>query len=307
MRLTIRFVMGMLVLLATWVHAQDEKELADLTADSAAQQQSITAAQQDLGKYNGKVTALQGELSSAQEALKQSSIDSSEAKRVYAADSSPANQRLLDRAESGLMLAERKVASINKRLSFSRGKVSELEAKIDRSEAKIAANTQRQSSLKEEIEIQIRAKDEAERRANELAKANKAAQKAALAKPKPPEPKVPAEPALSSDESAKFTALKAIVEEFKTYVESGVKARGDLVRPQAHSSIDGKFPLKHLGGEIYFAEVPLAGGEHRISVGAITYRVMVSADEADKPFTVYFDNRDRHKKKLITYESGRLK
>ncbi len=304
-------------MMASLVQAQDAKELSDLRADTALRTQNISAAEAELGKYNGRIEALKADIAAAEQALEQAKTDDSQAAIAFSGDPTPANKRTADRASSSLVLAERKVASLTKRLEFSESKKAEAETLILSNTRLIAANNVRQQQLLEEIKIQEQAKVGAEQRAAEQ-EAQKAAQLAAAAKAeqaRKERERLEAEAAaeeknveseLSDTEELERAVARLSVNEIEKYLNGEVSSRAALRRPVLRSSKDGRLQFEHLGGEIYLVEAPLKAGEHRMVVESSRYKVMVSDEDGGEVFKIYLDNRDKDSMKLMTFKKSLL-
>lgn len=321
----------MLVCFPLFVHAQDQIELQKLQADSAFARNLISESKLEIQKYQAKLDKLREEGVIAAQTLELSKSELNKVKALFSADETPANKRALDRAESSVVLAERKLSSLEKRMMFSSKRIEELQSQVDSSESKIAANSRREEQLNEEIEIQRLAKQQAElrtkeaqreklqadqaqqielsRQAEERANAAKQAAAKKIEAEKKALNQAETKPSiqLSEEDALERTRGQAVVRELEAYIASGVRERGEYSRLTGYSSSNGKFQMKHLGGEIYVGETELDAGEHRVSIRASTYRVVISEADNGELFTIYYDNRDKYKKKLYSFKSLLLK
>lgn len=297
-------------MLAAFVWAQDAKELADLNVDNERRVQVIAAAKAELEKYNARLEKLEGDIAAAEQALQGAKDNLEVVSQAYKEVPTAANKRILDRASSGVVLAEHKLSSLQKRAKFAKTKKEVAEASISESLSRIAANKVRQDQLYEEIAIQEQAKKDAEQRAAELARKRAAEQQAALkrqaAELAAAEAAKAAEPKLSEADQALLKQARTTVKALEDYLAGDVKRSGELHKPSLVSDVDGEFDLEHLGGELYMVEVPLTGGEHRISIDTSKYRFIVSEVDAGEVFRIYFDNRDSSAKKLIAFKRSLL-
>lgn len=301
----------LLSVLACFAIAQDKKELSDLRAELEVHEQEISDTTLELEKYEERLIQLEENLLAAASELEAAEQGVQSKMDAYDADPVPANLRVLDRAKSLLVLAERKLTSLQSRFDFSLAKKNAALEKLVSVENALAANEKRQAELVDEIAIQTQAKIVAEKRAEAQAAKREAERKAKLAA----EASLAAttatgngrvtapEPESNSELDSERAAVKAVMDEFNTYLASGVRKRGEIRVPVGYSSINGRFSLTHLGGEIYFAEVMLDAGQHLVSIGTRKYRVVVDDKDAGKLYSVYFDNRSNYNKKLMTFRS----
>lgn len=309
-----------ILLFAGLAHSQDAKELSDLRADIALRTQSISQANQSLAKQNEKISGFSDDMAEAEKTLIAAKAEALALRKVYEADASSANRRDLDRADAAVVLAERKISSIQRRLEFAENKKSEAEQAITENLAAISSNKRRQDRLLAEITEK--------RNAEKASKADESARIKALAEAKKEEMKrttlsqleeakrlkeaseaeAKAKAAqIAPEDGAEVEYAKSVVGEINAYIAGGVRSLGEYPVVRLYSSIDGKILLEHIGGEIYLGEAALTSGEHRLTVNNNQYKTAISKEDDNTLFKFYFDNRSPSQKKLHRFKADFLK
>ncbi|WP_370980119.1 hypothetical protein [Agaribacterium sp. ZY112] len=288
---------------------------ASMHAQSATLQQQLNESEQGIAKYQAKLDTLQGELDQAQADVDQAKAQKETAQANYNVEASAENERALDRANGSLSLAERKLASTQKRIGFADTKKAEYEKtysaarkSIDE-QAKANERAAQAEKLRQEEEARLLAEQEAallkeqeEQAAAKLAAAELATQEAVVEEAVVEE----AKPKLSAEELQKQKMARAKVSEFNAYLAGDVRKRASLSRLKGSSSLSGSFRFEHLGGEIYFTEVPLKSGEHKIKVSKRYFKLVIPEADNGEVYSIYFDNRANGRGRLTAFKTSLL-
>ncbi|WP_096087070.1 hypothetical protein [Agaribacterium haliotis] len=289
-------LLALLSLSAPIVTAQSADIMQSLTQSNVNLEQQISANQQEIEKYKAKADAALADLDASKQELERAVDDQRRAKATYRTQPTAENKRAVDRADGAFNLAERKLASLQKRADYANSKVDELNKASLAAQAEIEANQRSIIEIEKALDNKKRMEQQAKR---EQARAKaEALASAEAAKKQAPSPEPEPEPSLSIEAEE----AQARLAELESYLTSGVKERGKLTRLKG-SAGSNSFRFEHLGGEIYRAETKLDAGEHKVKVGRSLFKVVIEEEYAGEAYTFYYDHRNERKARLMTFRS----
>ncbi|MBX2847281.1 MAG: hypothetical protein KTR16_03090 [Acidiferrobacterales bacterium] len=260
-----------------------------------------------------KLGKAQTELKIAQAKLAEAAYSLNTATANHDRDASLENARALRKTSDLKELAERKVKSKQKRVSWLSNEIITLEANSIKSENEISQANKKISSLKNHWNKKIQKKNTAQKPV--------VIQKVAMVtEPKIVKPKVSpvaAAPVVAEkkligglgvggnpDQGADYSKRK--VAEFKTYLSTGVSLDPEIELKVGFSDKSGRIEFDHLGGEVYLGEIKLRKGKQFINYDGSSFRIHVEKENNKKTHLIYFDNRDKNNRDLVVVDKSLL-
>jgi len=319
---------GLLGALSVGVAAQsassltvEQNKLARIEQSLENRQVELEDVENEILGYEYKLERAEKSLADARKHYATSLQELKAAEREHQAAPSSDTERALRKAKHGFAMAERGVDSRNRRVEFIQSTYSELQARLEKSQAAVARGKGRLADQQKRVDGMVQSmlvQAEAQK-----ARAKAASKAPAPAKPEPAaplsKPELP-KPSLASLESAKPAVEPAVQQreidpDLMEYVQ-GERERLDKLLADTEGDDLGKHTFRHLslrtsGGESldfeflghnqYRLVTPVESGRQTYKINNWKFRRTIPSDDDGTRYVFVFDARRLSRPRLVMY------